>query len=115
MLGNSSPEKILKDVEIYLEDVNVPNHVAAQALKKGIKAFPECAELKVKLKEIENSALAQSSPKAMYGVLVIAISLMGLGLIYSWATNLTNNFGVVLGVLFLVGAFVVFKQYLKEK
>ena len=115
MFGKSSPEKILKDVEIYLDDSNVPNYAAVQALKKGIKAYPDSSELKEKLQEIDNSGLAQSSPKAMYGVLVIAISIMGLGLIYSWATNLTNDFGLVLGILFVAGALIIYKQYRKEK
>ena len=115
MIGKSSPENILREVKIYLEDINVPNYSAVQSLKKGIKAFPDSNELKEKLREIENSNLVQLSPKTMYGVLTVAIGGMGLGLIYSWAINLTNNFSVVLGVLFVAGSFVILKQYLKEK
>lgn len=115
MFGKSSPDKILKDVEIYLKDVNVPNYAAVQALKKGIKSFPDSEELRQKLKEIENTSQTHSSPKAMYGVLVIAISIMGLGLVYSWAANLTNDFGGVLGILFIVGALIIYKQYRIEK
>ena len=114
MFGKPSPEKILKDVEIYLDDINVPNYAAVQTLKKGIKVHPDSSELKEKLQQIEKSGLAQSSPKAMYGVLVIAISIMGLGLIYSWVTNLTNDFGLVLGVLFVGGSLIIYKQYRKE-
>jgi len=115
MYEKSSPEKIIKQVETYLEDINVPNYTAIQALKKGIKSYPGNTELKEKLKKIEKNNLTSSTPKTMYGALVIIIGVMGLGLIYSWATNLTNNFGVILGVVFVAGAIIIFKQYLREK
>lgn len=113
-----SPEKILKDVEIYLADINVPNYAAIQALEKGINEHPENIELKQKLKELKTSKdinISQSTPKTMYGVLVIAISLMGVFLIASYLTNQASSLALFLGVSFIGGALVIFNQYKKEK
>ena len=108
-------KKTLKDFEIYLEGINVPNSLAIQTLKKVIKAFPDSPELQEKLKEIENSNSADSFPKAMCGVFLIAIGFMGLGLLQSRVTDLINNFDRILGLLFVFGACIIFKQYCKEK
>lgn len=118
MFGKSSPEKILKDVEIYLSDINVPNYAAVQALKKGIKAFPDNNELKSKLKEIEvntDIGISQSSPKLLYGILVIVIGVMGLGLLTIYLSNTEHTLSLLLGASFLLCAFVIFNQYRKEK
>ena len=118
MLGKSSPEKILKEVDIYLADIKVPNYAAIQALEKGIKNFPENNELKEKLKDIKTNSninISHSSPKTLYGILVGLISIMGLGLLLSYFTNTANNLALFLGASFLLGALVIFNQYRKEK
>ena len=118
MFGKSSPEKILKEVEIYLADINVPNYAAVQALKKGMKAFPENTDLKQKLKEIETSTdttISQSSPKTFYLILVIAISIMGSGLLLSYFTGNANSLALFLGITFLAGSLIILNQYKKER
>ena len=79
-----SPEKVLKDVEIYLSDSNVPNYVAVNALKKAIKNHPNHSALINKLMEIDENPdknISNSSPKTLYGILVITISSMGVVLV----------------------------------
>jgi len=113
-----APEKVIKDVEIYLSDVNVPNYAATQALKKSVRAYPDNTKLKEKLKEIEENLdinISQSSPKILYGILVIALGVMGLGLLISYIINKANLMGLVLGVSFIIAAVIIYKQYLKEK
>ena len=118
MFSKSSPEKILKEVEIYLSDINVPNYAAAQALKKGIKAFPENNDLKQKLKEIEantDTTTPKSSPKTFYGILVIFISIMGFGLLLSYFTGNAGSLSLFLGIFFLTGSLILFNQYKNER
>lgn len=119
MFGNPrAPEKVLEDVDTYLSDANVPNYVAIQTLKKAIKAHPDNAQLKERLEEIEKSQninVSQSSPKTLYGILVIAIGAMGLGFIISAIYNNANWLGLVFGVSYIIGAIIIYKQYKKEK
>ncbi len=118
MLGKSSPENILKEVDIYLSDTNAPDYVAIQVLNKGIKAYPDNKELKEKLKELEAKSginVHHSSPKILYAVLVITISLMGLGLLYTYFTGKTYDSGLYIGISFLLIALIIFNQYRKEK
>ena len=103
MLGKPSPEKALKEVEIYLANINVPNHTTIQALKKGIESFSNNIDLKEKLKEIEtntDTAISQTSPKTLYGTLVILISIMGSGLLLSYFTGNANSFALFIGASF---------------
>jgi len=112
-----TPEKILKDVEIYLSDAHVPNYAAVQALEKGIKAYPDNVQLKEKLKEIEDSngnTASPNSPKTLYAILVVAIGLMGIGLLFSYFSDRASFLALALGISFLVGSLLIYNQYKKE-
>ena len=72
--------------------------------------------LREKLKEIEqNDTISQSSPKALYGILVIANSAMEIGLIFSYLSGFASTLGLYLGLSFIISALIIFNQYKKEK
>ena len=49
------PDKVLKDVEAYISNVEVPNYVAIQTLQQALKYNPDNIDLINKLHELENN------------------------------------------------------------
>ena len=47
------PDKVLKDVEAYITNDQVPNYVAIQTLQQALKYNPDNIDLKNKLYELE--------------------------------------------------------------
>ena len=49
------PDMVLKDVEKYITNAQVPNYVAIQTLQQALKYNPDNIDLKNKLHELEQS------------------------------------------------------------
>ena len=49
------PDKVLKDVEAYISNAQVPNYVAIQTLQQALKYNPDNIDLINKLHELENN------------------------------------------------------------
>ena len=50
----------------------------------------------------------ESSPKTIYVVLSILTGIIGLFLLFSWANEITNGFGLFFGVVFWIVSVVTF-------
>ena len=110
----TDPQKVLKSIEDNLANNNLPNYIAIHNLKKSIELNPGHPELMSKLKELECNNL-NSSPKTLYAVLSTLIGLMGIIQIIFWSTGKMHLYGLVLGIAFILFAFVIYLQYQKEK
>ena len=110
----SDPQKVLKSIEINLSSNYIPNYIAIHNLKKSIELNPDHPELISKLKELESNNVS-SSPKTLYAVLSTLIGLMGIMPFIFWSTGKINLYGLVLGIIFILFAFIIYLQYLKEK
>jgi hypothetical protein len=49
------PDEVLKDVETYISNAQVPDYVAIQTLQQALKYNPDNIDLKSKLHELEKS------------------------------------------------------------
>jgi len=111
-----TPEQILIDTELSLSDNNIPNYIVIENLKIAIKSYPKNKKLKAKLQSIENNpTLTKSSPKTLYLILSILISLLGLSLLVLWKFAHANQLGLFFGIAFIFVSIVIFKQFRKEK
>lgn len=98
-----NPEKILREIDIYVKDPNVPEYTAIQILEKAVKIHPEHKQLKEKLEELKKT-YPNSSPKAFLNILAYASGITGMLLIISWLLNITYLHGLYFGSFFIICA-----------
>ena len=110
----ADPQIVLKNIEASLSNKNFPNYIAIHNLKKSIELNPDHPELISKLKELEGNN-TNSSPKTLYAVLFTLIGLIGIMPIIFWSTGKIHLYGLVLGIFFILFAFVIYLQYRKEQ
>lgn len=110
-----NPKDLLKTIDDILSDNNIPDYFVIPHLRKAIKLHPKNMGLVAKLKNIEKTIKQDSSQEEVFLVLSVSISLLGISLIGMWLYAIMNSYGLFLGILFNIGAVLVFRQYLKEK
>ena len=107
------PEKVLKDVEIYLQDPNVPNYLAIQTLEKALRKHPENINLQNKLTEIKNNSDSEQKNHKLsnnWRYILLFVAVIAIPMLISVSREEHNILSIFTSIiLFLIAAVIIVK------
>ncbi|MDH5389071.1 MAG: hypothetical protein OEY06_11570 [Gammaproteobacteria bacterium] len=108
-----TPERLIKDIDRQIVANTVPAYMLIERLEEALKEeYPDHPLLIQKIHELKTTAPpSQQSHKLLFGILSIGIGLLGLIQLYFYFIGQANLYGFVLGVAFIIGSYLIYRQY----
>ena len=105
-----NPEKFLKNIEKQISSKIEPKYFVISELQKAIALHPEHQGLMNKLKEVQESNVSKSSPKAIFLILATLIGFMGVTQLIASIFIKMKVYSFLLGTIFIIGAYFLYRN-----
>ena len=104
------PDKFLSNIEAQLTNALEPKYFIIPELEKAIKLHPGHKGLIDKLKKVQKSEVSKTSPRIFFLVLSVAVAIMGSAQVIASVFIKMKIYSFILGMLFIVGAYFLYRQ-----